>query len=36
LVVQAAAKGIVMALDRTSLAENGGHVKLGQSFCNQE
>jgi len=28
LVVQTAAEGITMALDRTSLTENGSHVKL--------
>jgi len=33
LVVQAAAEGIFMALGRTGLAENGGHVKLTNTWA---
>ena len=33
LVVQAAAEGILLALDSTRLAENGGHVKLTNTWA---
>jgi len=32
LVVQAAAESILLNLDRTSLAENGGHIKLTKTL----